>query len=194
MIDFPSSPTVGQIFNSGTLSFKWNGVSWVPVPGGGGGIPDAPSDGIQYGRQNASWTEITGGGGGGSFLPLSGGTLTGFLTLNDDPTAILHAATKQYVDQEVADVVIATATDYILKAGGTMTGSLILAADPVVPLEAATKAYVDAQVAAALTATAFQMDSNGDAIIKFGAAIVVRIKPTGLILTKDDVEVFSISV
>ena len=32
------------------------------------------------------------------FLKLSGGTLTGALTLNADPTSDLHAATKQYVD------------------------------------------------------------------------------------------------
>ena len=32
------------------------------------------------------------------FLPLGGGTLTGFLTLHADPTAVLHAASKQYVD------------------------------------------------------------------------------------------------
>ena len=37
-------------------------------------------------------------------------------------------------------------------------------------------------------------DTNGDAIVKFGADIVMRIKPTGLIMTKDDVEVFSVSV
>jgi len=33
-----------------------------------------------------------------SALPIGGGTLTGFLTLDADPTAALHAATKQYVD------------------------------------------------------------------------------------------------
>jgi hypothetical protein len=32
------------------------------------------------------------------FLKLSGGTLTGALTLNADPSSALHAATKQYVD------------------------------------------------------------------------------------------------
>jgi hypothetical protein len=42
--------------------------------------------------------------------------------------------------------------------------------------------------------TAFQMDDNGDAIIKFGTDIVVRIKPTGLVLLKDDIELFSVSV
>ena len=33
-----------------------------------------------------------------AILPLAGGTLTGALTLNADPSANLHAATKQYVD------------------------------------------------------------------------------------------------
>lgn len=35
-------------------------------------------------------------------VPLGGGTMTGLLTLSGDPTAALHAATKQYVDARVA--------------------------------------------------------------------------------------------
>lgn len=45
-------------------------------------------------------TGKSGSGGGASGLPTTGGTMTGFLTLNADPTAILHAATKQYVDSK----------------------------------------------------------------------------------------------
>ena len=30
--------------------------------GGSGGIPEAPVDGKQYGRQDEAWTEVTGGG------------------------------------------------------------------------------------------------------------------------------------
>lgn len=37
-----------------------------------------------------------------TFLPKSGGTLTGALTLSGDPTAVLQAAPKQYVDTQVA--------------------------------------------------------------------------------------------
>lgn len=37
----------------------------------------------------------------GTYLPLSGGTLTGALTLSGAPTANLHAATKKYVDDAV---------------------------------------------------------------------------------------------
>ena len=38
-------------------------------------------------------------------VPLAGGTMTGFLTLNADPTANLHAATKQYVDSSTGTLV-----------------------------------------------------------------------------------------
>ena len=34
--------------------------------GGAGGIPDAPTDGVQYGRQSAAWTPVVSGGGGGT--------------------------------------------------------------------------------------------------------------------------------
>ena len=37
-----------------------------------------------------------------SKLPLTGGTLTGFLTLHAAPTANMHAATKKYVDDKMA--------------------------------------------------------------------------------------------
>lgn len=40
---------------------------------------------------------ITSGTGGG-FLPLSGGTMTGAITLPGDPTSSGHAVTKEYVD------------------------------------------------------------------------------------------------
>jgi hypothetical protein len=28
-IDFPNSPTVGDIFTSGSVSYKWTGVAWI---------------------------------------------------------------------------------------------------------------------------------------------------------------------
>ena len=44
-----------------------------------GGVPEAPIDGTTYGRNNASWVAV---GAGGSFLPLTGGTLTGPLVID----------------------------------------------------------------------------------------------------------------
>ncbi|MBC5735132.1 hypothetical protein [Lawsonibacter hominis] len=49
-------------------------------------------------------------------LPTSGGTMTGALTLAGNPTANLHAATKQYADTKLA------------KSGGTITGDVIVSA------------------------------------------------------------------
>jgi len=43
-----------------------------------------------------------------TYLPLAGGTLTGTLTLDAAPTADLQAATKKYVDDEVASIPAAT--------------------------------------------------------------------------------------
>lgn len=68
-------------------------------------------------------------------VDLAGDTMTGFLTLHADPTSNLHAATKQYVDQEV--------DPRVLRAGDMMTGFLTLHADPTSSLHAATKQYVD---------------------------------------------------
>jgi len=62
-LDFPNSPTVGQIWNS----WQWDGVKWSSAPvasggsgggDGGGGIPEAPLTGIAYGRQNSNWTQV----------------------------------------------------------------------------------------------------------------------------------------
>jgi hypothetical protein len=98
VIDFPASPTVGQIFDTPTFSYEWNGTSWIANPpdaGSGSGLPDAPVDGIQYGRQDAAWTEITAGGSGtpvdaytktesdAKFVELAGDTMTGALLISD---------------------------------------------------------------------------------------------------------------
>ena len=65
------------------------------------------------------------------YLLLTGGTLTGALTLSGAPTSDLHAATKAYADLMLP------------LAGGTLTGFLTLHADPTSGTHAATKDYVD---------------------------------------------------
>lgn len=62
--------------------------------GSGGGIPEAPNDGNQYGRQSESWTIISGGGGsGGSTQPVN--QVNHGFSVNDmvffDGTNWLHA-------------------------------------------------------------------------------------------------------
>jgi Chaperone of endosialidase len=61
-------------------------------------LPEAPDGAHAYGRiggTTPSWSAV---------LPLSGGTLTGPLTLAANPTAALGATTKQYTDAAVAAV------------------------------------------------------------------------------------------
>ena len=70
-----------------------------------------------------------------SKLNLSGGTLTGALTLSADPVSALQSATKQYTD--AADAL------KVAKAGDTMTGALVLSGAPTADLHASTKKYVD---------------------------------------------------
>jgi alpha-tubulin suppressor-like RCC1 family protein len=67
-------------------------------------------------------------------LPLAGGTMTGYITANAGPTAPLHVATKQYVDN--ADAL------RVPLSGGTMTGFLSVAT-PIRSVEVANKQYVD---------------------------------------------------
>ena len=77
----------------------------------------------------------------GTFLPLTGGTLTGFLSLHANPTAAEHAANKAYVDL------------FLPLGGGTMLGDIDMNAgnflitnmrNPTNPQDAASKFYVDA--------------------------------------------------
>jgi hypothetical protein len=74
----------------------------------------------------------------------AGDTMTGKLTLDGDPTANLHAATKQYVDGAVQNA------SFVEIAGDTMTGKLTLDGDPTANLHAATKQYVDSVVGGAV--------------------------------------------
>ena len=75
-------------------------------------------------------------------LPRAGGTMTGALTLAASPTASLQAATKGYVDSQVATV--------LPKSGGTLTGPLTLPNNPTASFQAATKNYVDTETASLL--------------------------------------------
>lgn len=68
------------------------------------------------------------------YLPLSGGVLTGFLTLDADPTAAMHAATKQYVDSQVGaapdwDLIINKPASYPLADAWTTARTLTLSGD-----------------------------------------------------------------
>ena len=65
------------------------------------------------------------------YLPVSGGTMEGGLTLVGNPAADLQAAPKQYVDL------------HLPKAGGTMTGLIVLSGNPTSSLNPVTLQYLN---------------------------------------------------
>lgn len=90
-------------------------------------------------------------------VSLSGGTMTGNLILNGDPTNNLQAATKQYVDvlgDTVNDILDGTeALPYLPDNGGTLTGALNMGnnkittgATPTETTDVTNKGYVDGVV------------------------------------------------
>lgn len=97
---------------------------------------------------------ITSGIAGAQFLPLTGGTLTGALTLAAAPSEDLQAATKKYVDDARALC--------LPISGGTLTGALTLAAAPSEDLQAATKKYVDNATATIATLTSQLQAANSE--------------------------------
>ena len=96
----PSSPTLGQLWLDTSQTPDelkvYDGTQFVRVDPLG--ITQADGDARYLRITTASAT----------YLPLAGGTLTGTLTLDAAPTADLHAATKKYVDDEIADIPAAT--------------------------------------------------------------------------------------
>ena len=107
-----------------------------------------------------------------NFVLKAGDTMTGDLTLAADPTADLHAATKQYVDNLTSDTAVDSAevidiieelidsNDFVHVSGDTMTGPLTLYADPVANMHAATKQYVDEQILGAFDSATGGFDSG----------------------------------
>jgi len=75
-INFPTTPAQGALFTSGGVTWQWDGSKWIPAS-----------------------TSNT------SFLPLSGGTMTGPLLLQSDPAQPLNPASKQYVDNNISPAV-----------------------------------------------------------------------------------------
>jgi microcystin-dependent protein len=113
----PSSPVLGQLWQDTSQTpdelKMWDGTNWVR--------PDP--DGITQAFADARYLQIATAA--STYLPLSGGTLTGNLTLVGAPITNNMAATKKYVDDEIASIPAA--------AAGVPAGSVIWTAGTSAP-------------------------------------------------------------
>jgi len=128
-----SLPPVGTLIANHIIQFVWNGTNWIATT-------DLTANGLV--------------GANTSYLPLSGGSMSGFPVLPGDPTLPLQALTKQYVDNQntIIENQLSTLTttigninfgNYVPLAGATVSGPITLVGDPPGPSYAATKNYVD---------------------------------------------------
>ena len=149
-VNFPNSPTVGQVHAEAGRNWKWTGYSWIAVCAedvyGPVYISDTPPPNAVCGDiwyesdtgqllvyykdlDSSQWVQVGGGDCGSSinnYLPLAGGTMAGQINF-----------------------------------GGLTATNL---ADPTTAQEAATKAYVDRHEPAIVSDTVPTVDSNGNAV------------------------------
>lgn len=92
----PSSPALGQLWQDTSQTpdelKMWDGANWVRVD----------PDGIDQTFADARYLQITNAA--STYLALSGGTLTGNLTLVGSPSTTNMAANKGYVDAQIAAI------------------------------------------------------------------------------------------
>jgi Chaperone of endosialidase len=100
-LDFPAAPIIGALYPDppldGVTQYRWDGIAW-----------------------KAGYINNT------QFVFRAGDSMSGPLTLQADPVSSLQAATKQYVDTAVSNVVPAPPdlSGYLPLTGGTLTGPL----------------------------------------------------------------------
>lgn len=145
-------PCGGWYIDDSTLKLNENKVLSVIGGGGAAGVSSFNGrTGVVVPQEGDYTAEQVGA------VSLSGGTMTGNLILNGDPTNNLQAATKQYVDvlgDTVNDILDGTeALPYLPDNGGTLTGALnmgsnkiTMGATPTETTDVTNKGYVDGVV------------------------------------------------
>lgn len=148
-INFPNSPTVGDIHSEASRNYRWTGYSWVVV---------AAAD--VYGPVYISDTPPPNAIGGDLWFESDSGKLHVYYCDFDS---------NQWV--QVGGSSDLSTTDYLPLAGGAMSGQIdfnaLIAtnlADPVSAQDAATKAYVDNHTPVVVSDTPPVINANGNPI------------------------------
>lgn len=147
--ELPTGGTTGQV-----LTKTADGSKWSDAPSG---LPDGGTEGqvLTKGESGPEWADnpgMTQAAADARYLQLSGGTMTGALTLNGNPSADNQAANKAYVDSKAPKYVSVT-----LSASGWASNSQTVTVQGVVadetaqliqpmPTVASQSAYIEAGI------------------------------------------------
>lgn len=121
--DAATKKYVDDIFSGAAISFTLNDLSDVSI------TSLAVGDILVY--TGAGWENQPQSS---TFLALSGGTMTGDLILNDDPTYSMQAATKNYVDTQINSLIpgattLGGLTDVSISGSPSLTNGQVLTYD-----------------------------------------------------------------
>jgi hypothetical protein len=192
----PDAPADGKYYSR-------RNVSWQAVVG------EAPNDGLSYGRRNTNWVPL----GNAIIADAQPTPVTHGQMWYESDTGNLFIYYSQPSDPDSSQwVQIGGYSSYATGAGGGIAeapvdtniygrkdgswyniGGAAAVTEPPNDGKSYVRKFQQWQELVFPTVP-FVFDTNGDCVCKFGANIVIRIKPTGLILTKDDIEVFSVTV
>lgn len=153
MLNFPNAPTPGQIFTAPDgSSWTWDGEKWISTPAAGGG----------------------------DFLPLTGGTLTGALTVASGNVTLTTGSIL--CDGSFAGVsgFNINARNNVNAVGGAFSGNVTanfvsLANDPTAPQHATTKRYVDAAISPPRSQARLQAQWASGAVVNSGDVVYFTI-------------------
>ncbi len=148
--------------------------------GGGGSLLKVTVD--SYGRVSGSSAVVAGDLTAllnSTYLQLSGGTLTNYLTLHADPSSAMHAVTKQYADSLASGIKYkdavraATTANITLSAPQTIDGVSVIVGDRVLVKNQSTATQNGIYVVAAGAWTR-STDADGGAELNGGATVWVN--------------------
>ena len=98
----------------------------------------------------------------GEKVAKAGDTMTGDLTLAQDPTSALHAATKQYVDTAESDAIATASADATSKANTAESNANTYTDGEISTLDTSLKAYADQAEADAISTAAADATSKAN--------------------------------